>query len=68
MQNEENSRVKDPCATLLDEYLACVSRQTNGLREGEECLAEAKQYKECRAFQKKNKLSPSKEGPAHLKK
>ena len=52
MQNEEYKRAKDPCAVLLDEYLVCVSRQTNGLREGEECLTEAKGYKECRALQK----------------
>jgi len=52
-----SSTKHDPCSPLLDEYLACVSRHTRGLREGQECQEpEARVYKECRAAQRALKL------------
>jgi len=43
---------KDPCYPLLDVYTSCVAKYTQGLRQDEECGAEAAAYKQCRKDEK----------------
>ena len=48
----------DPCSIYLDTYLACVEKKKGGLREGDECEEQNKDYKLCRFNQKKLKAGP----------
>ncbi|KAF0682396.1 Aste57867_25484 [Aphanomyces stellatus] len=57
----------DPCATALQAYLNCVdvkTKESGGLRDGDECEDEIKAYKQCRLDNRKKK--PADAAPASM--
>lgn len=50
---------KDLCHPHLQTYLKCVEGKREGLKEGDECLAEAQSYKTCRKEERREILEKS---------
>lgn len=50
----------DPCQSLLQNYIDCVSEHTRGLSDGDDCSDQTLKYKTCRQKEKEKLRSNQK--------